>query len=104
MTSSGPMQEKENLHRWLRGMRDVMLWKLEGLSDADIRRPMTRPGTNLLGLVKHLTGEEINYLGETFGRPATDVRWPWWEPENTKKTFATAAPPAGVIMRSEGAG
>lgn len=89
MTGSGPMDEKENLHRWLRGMRDVMLWKLEGLSDADIRRPMTRSGTNLLGLVKHLTGEEINYLGETFGRPATDVRLPWWEPENIRNTFAT---------------
>jgi hypothetical protein len=56
-----------------------MLWKLEGLSDADIRRPMTPTATNLLGLVKHLTGIETNYLGETFGRPAIDVPQPWWE-------------------------
>jgi hypothetical protein len=90
MTGSGPMDEKEYLHRWLRMVRDVMLWKLEGLSDADIRRPMTRSGTNLLGLVKHLTGGETNYLGETFGRPATDVRLPWWEPENAQKTIATS--------------
>ncbi|MEQ7128736.1 DinB family protein [Actinopolymorpha sp. B11F2] len=89
MTGSGPMDEKEYLHRWLRMVRDVMLWKLEGLSDADIRRPMTRSGTNLLGLVKHLTGGEIVYLGETFGRPATDVRLPWWEPENVQKTMET---------------
>jgi hypothetical protein len=51
-----PMEENEYLHRWLRLVRDVMVWKLEGLSDADVRRPMTRTGTNLLGLVKHITG------------------------------------------------
>ncbi len=84
------MDEKESLHRHLRGIRDVMPWKLEGLSDADIRRPMTRSGTNLLGLVKHITGGEISYLGEAFGRPATDVRLPWWEPENAQKTIETS--------------
>lgn len=89
MAGSAPMDEKEYLHRWLRMVRDVMLWKLEGLSDADIRRPMTRSGTNLLGLVKHITGGENIYLGETFGRPATDVRLPWWEPENAQKTMDT---------------
>lgn len=46
---------KEYLHSDLREMRDVMLWKLEGLSEAEIRRPLTASGTNLLGLVKHLT-------------------------------------------------
>lgn len=30
---------------------------------------MTPSGTNLLGLVKHLAGEEYGYLGETFDRP-----------------------------------
>ena len=29
------------------------MWKLDGLSEYDIRRPMTPTGTNLLGLVKH---------------------------------------------------
>lgn len=85
-----PLDEKEFLHRGLRLVRDVMLWKLEGLSDADVRRPMTRSGTNLLGLVKHLTHGEISYLGEAFGRPATDVRLPWWDPENVEKTHATS--------------
>lgn len=46
-----------------------MLARLEGLSEFDRRRPMTPSGTNLLGLVKHLAGEEYGYLGETFGRP-----------------------------------
>lgn len=84
-----PLDDKEYLHRWLRTVRDVMLWKLEGLSDAAIRRPMTRSGTNLLGLVKHITYGEIEYLGESFDRPATHIRLPWWEPENTQKTFET---------------
>jgi hypothetical protein len=30
---------------------------------------MTPTGTNLLGLVKHVTGAEAAYLGEIFGRP-----------------------------------
>jgi hypothetical protein len=81
MTSFGPMDEKEYLHARLRGVRDILLWKLEGLSDGAIRRPMTRSGTNLLGLVKHVMGGETNYLGETFGRPASQsgIRMPWWE-------------------------
>ncbi|NYH88655.1 DUF664 domain-containing protein [Actinopolymorpha rutila] len=75
------MDEKEYLHARLRGVRDILLWKLDGLSDADIRRPMTSSGTNLLGLVKHVMGSETNYLGETFGRPASQsgIRMPWWE-------------------------
>jgi hypothetical protein len=54
-----------------------MLWKLEGLSEYDIRRPLTPTGTNLLGLVKHLAGVELGYFGETFGRP-TDEPQPWF--------------------------
>ena len=46
-----------------------MIHRLDGLSEFDRRRPMTPSGTNLLGLVKHLAGEEYGYLGETFGRP-----------------------------------
>ena len=31
---------------------------------------MTPTGTNLLGLVKHLSGIELAYLGDCVGRPA----------------------------------
>lgn len=86
---SGPMDEKAYLHERLRGVRAALLWKLDGLSDAEIRRPMTRTGTNLLGLVKHMIGGETNYLGETFGRPATGVRQSWWEPANSQRTMET---------------
>jgi hypothetical protein len=46
---------KEYLHSDLRDRRATMLWKLEGLAEYDVRRPLTPTGTNLLGLVKHLT-------------------------------------------------
>ena len=50
--------EKALLHAHLQLNRDALLWKLEGLSEGDQRRPLTGTGTNLLGLVKHLTGVE----------------------------------------------
>ena len=46
---------KEELHGYLRGARETLVWKLDGLSEYDIRRPLTPTGTNLLGLVKHST-------------------------------------------------
>jgi len=60
--------EKESLHAFLDKQRDVMVWKLEGLSDADLRRPMTPSGTNLLGMLKHLAAVEYGWFCETFGR------------------------------------
>jgi hypothetical protein len=60
--------EKESLHTSLDRHRDVILWKLDGLDDADRRRPMTPSGTNLLGLVKHLASVEYGWFCQTFGR------------------------------------
>ena len=67
---------KEYLHGDLRYVREAMLWKLEGLGEYDARRPLTPTGTNLLGLVKHLTITEAWYFGEAFGRPFPE-RLPW---------------------------
>ncbi|MGW0706418.1 DinB family protein [Streptomyces sp. NPDC002643] len=61
---------KAGLRFYLQNARDALLWKLEGLSEYDIRRPMTPTGTNLLGLVKHVAIIELGYLGDTFGRPS----------------------------------
>lgn len=60
---------KVALRFYLQNARDALLWKLEGLSEYDARRPMTPTGTNLLGLVKHVAIVELGYLGDTFGRP-----------------------------------
>ncbi|MFJ2030707.1 DinB family protein [Streptosporangium sp. NPDC087985] len=70
---------KADLHRYLKQAREALLWKLDGLSEYDIRRPMTPTGTNLLGLVKHLIGVELMYLGYTFGRHF-DGQVPWFGP------------------------
>ncbi|MFF2656380.1 DinB family protein [Kitasatospora sp. NPDC058032] len=67
---------KKDLLIYLQGARDALLWKLEGLSEYDIRRPLTPTGTNLLGLVKHTTAAEAMYFGEAFGRPF-DAPRPW---------------------------
>ena len=66
MTISDP---KSDLHSYLQMARDALVWKLDGLSEYDIRRPLTPTGTNLLGLVKHVAGVELGYFGDTFGRP-----------------------------------
>lgn len=59
---------KDELHQYLRIARQNMLWKLDGLTEYQKRRPMTPTGTNLLGLVKHLAIVEYGYFGLTFGR------------------------------------
>jgi hypothetical protein len=63
------LDAKADLHIYLQGARDVLLWKLDGLSEYDIRRPLTPTGTNLLGLVKHAATFELEYFGAVFGRP-----------------------------------
>jgi hypothetical protein len=71
---------KSDLRRYLQNGRDAVLWKLDGLSEYDARRPLTPTGTNLLGLIKHLTGSEFGYFGEVFGRPAAQLP-PWADEE-----------------------
>jgi hypothetical protein len=68
---------KDYLHDNLRSVREVMVWKLDGLSEYDVRRPLTATGTNLLGLVKHLTNTESRYLAEVFGRPLVPPLAAW---------------------------
>ncbi len=82
---------KADLLRYLQAARDALLWKLEGLSEYDARRPLTPTGTNLLGLVKHLAGVEIGYFGETFGRPSDEPQ-PWFadDAEPNADMWATA--------------
>ncbi len=71
------MDPKATLHRYLQAGRDALLWKLDGLSEYDIRRPLTPTGTNLLGLVKHVASVEFDYFGPTFDRPHNEPL-PWF--------------------------
>jgi uncharacterized damage-inducible protein DinB len=69
---------KAILHRYLQRGRDALVWKLDGLSEYDARRPMTPTATNLLGVLKHVASVEAGYFGECFGRPFPQPM-PWYE-------------------------
>ena len=73
MTKPDP---KADLHRYLRDARGAVLWKLDGLAEYDVRRPLVPTGTNLLGLVKHLATVEWGHFGAAFGRPYAPAL-PW---------------------------
>jgi uncharacterized damage-inducible protein DinB len=88
MTDDGA---KAHLQRYLQSGRDALVWKLEGLGEYDVRRPITPTGTNLLGLLKHLAYVEMGYFGPTFGRAVPEVeRWLTDEVEANADMWATA--------------
>ncbi|MCJ1710701.1 DinB family protein [Clavibacter michiganensis subsp. phaseoli] len=69
---------RDDLIRHLRLAREALVWKLDGLGEHDVRRPLVPTGSNLLGLVKHAAGVEAGYLGVVFGRPFPEAL-PWME-------------------------
>jgi uncharacterized damage-inducible protein DinB len=82
--------QKEFLHYYLQSGREAVLWKLDGLSDYDVRRPLVPTGTNLLGLVKHLALVDVSYFGESFGRPFDDPRTQVDDDDPNSDLWATA--------------
>jgi uncharacterized damage-inducible protein DinB len=73
--------EKQTLHGFLDSQRDVLVSKLEGLSNDDVRRPVTPTHTNLLGLVKHCAAAEYRWFCIAFGRPCEQIPSPDEEEE-----------------------
>ena len=66
----------ETLLRYLQRERDNLVGTLDGLSEYDVRRPMTPTGTSLLGLVKHVLSVELGYLADCPGRPSgIELTW-----------------------------
>jgi Protein of unknown function (DUF664) len=78
---------KTDLRQNLQNGREALLWKLDGLSEYDIRRPLVPTGTNLLGLVKHMAFVELGYFGDTFARPSPD-QLPWDASDPNSDMFA----------------
>ncbi|WP_433203623.1 DinB family protein [Dactylosporangium sp. CS-047395] len=74
---------KDDLRQYLQRGRDALVWKLDGLSEYDARRPLVPTGTNLLGLVKHVASVEAGYFGETFGRPFPEPL-PWFDDDDAE--------------------
>lgn len=60
---------KDTLKSYLDARREALISKVEDLSEREARLPRTPTGTNLLGIVKHVTNVEASYLGTTFDRP-----------------------------------
>lgn len=80
---------KTCLHEELNWAREALVWKLDGLSEYDIRRPLTATGTNLLGLVKHVAIWEARYLGEVFDRPFPEPL-PRWQDSDGSDLWVTS--------------
>jgi hypothetical protein len=93
------MDPKADLQHYLQVAREALLWKVEGLSEYDVRRPLVPTGTNLLGLIKHVASVEAGYLGDTFGRPFGEPL-PWMDDdaEPNADMWATADEPPEEII------
>jgi Protein of unknown function (DUF664) len=93
------MDPKRILHRYLDNQRKALVAKLDGVGERDVRWPMTRTGTNLLGLVKHVASIELGYFGEVFDRPS-NVPLPWFDEgaETNADMWATAEEPREDIV------
>jgi hypothetical protein len=69
------LAELETLARALDDYRGIVVWKLDGLSEEEARRPMVPSGTNLLGIVKHLAFVERWWYQAVLGQG--DPEFPW---------------------------
>ncbi len=91
---------KEYLHGELSDVRETMILKLDGLSEYDVRRPLTHTGTNLLGLIKHLSTSEAWYFGDVFRRPFPGQWRRWDDPSPIDGMWAAADESrAGIVDR-----
>ena len=86
-----PETHQETLTRYLQSARAALLWKLEGLSEYDVRRPITPTGTNLLGLVKHVASVELGYFVGCFGRELP-IEMPWYDDDAEENQDMWATP------------
>jgi len=83
--------QKDTLHQYLRMGHETLLWKLKGLGEYDLRRPLVATGTNLLGLVKHTAATGVGYFGDVFDRPFPEsIPWLADDSEDNADMFATA--------------
>ena len=94
----GHMDEKEILRRYLAAAREALLWKLEGLSERELRLPRTPTGTNLLGLAKHCAMVEAEYFGLCLGRDPGVPTVPYDEADPNADLYATASESAERII------
>jgi uncharacterized damage-inducible protein DinB len=89
--------EPKMLEAYLDYHRATLLKKVDGLSDEDLRRPMTKSGLTMLGLVKHLAYVErwwfqVCYAGSdanlVFTKEDPDADWRVEPGETTAEILA----------------
>ena len=74
MTKERTGDERQILSQFLDQQLGVIKWKLDGLTDDQLRHPATESGMCLLALAKHVAGVPYYWLCEMFGRPIEP--WP----------------------------
>ena len=73
--------EKEVLTGYLDHYRGTLVSMIEGVSDEDLRRPLTPTGLTLLGIIKHLALVERWWFGEHVAGEAAFVEWDPADPD-----------------------
>ncbi|HEU5388141.1 MAG TPA: DUF664 domain-containing protein [Streptosporangiaceae bacterium] len=79
---------KADLRRYLQEAREALLWKLDGLSEYDIRRPLVPAGTSLLtgtlvmpiSSASSSTGRRSLIVAGCAASSPTGPAGPWWPP------------------------
>ena len=67
--------ELTTLQGMLDMQRSILLWKLDGVSEEDARRPLVASATSLLGVVKHMAWVEQWWFVEFIGGGSPDYPW-----------------------------
>lgn len=91
------MDEKSTLKKYYQETCESLLWKVDGLSETQLRMPLTPTGTNLLGLLKHVAWTDAGYLGEIFDRPFEHPVMERIDAEPDSDLWAAADEPAEMI-------
>lgn len=65
----------EMVSAFLDFLRATLLWKIEGVPDDDLRRPMTPSGVSLLGMLKHSALVERFWFRRVFA--GEEIPFPW---------------------------
>ena len=97
---------EEMVSGFLDFLRATLLWKIDGLSDEELRRSMVPSGTSLLGMLKHSAYVERWWFQAVFA--GEDAAFPWtdedpdadWRIEPDETSAAIIALYQGEVERS----
>ena len=96
--------EQDTLLAFLDYLRQSLIGKLEGVSEADARRTFVRTGTNLIGLVMHVAQTEHVWVVNRWAGDPTDPPHEFPRPGDTVESVAATARATGervnALMRA----